>query len=83
MGKRIVWNDQAKTQIRAIDQSTALRILRALARFAATGEGDVKRLEAIEPPEFRLRVGDYRLRFYHVGDAIKVTAVKHRREAYR
>jgi hypothetical protein len=27
------------------------------------GEGDVKRLQSIESPELRLRVGDYRLRF--------------------
>jgi len=59
MGRRnIAWRDQAKAQIRAIDQQTALRILRALAHFAATGEGDVKRLQDIEPPEFRLRFHD-------------------------
>lgn len=61
----------------------ALRILHALDRFMKTGEGDVKRLQDIEPPEFRLRVGDYRLRFHYVSDKLEVTAVKHRREAYR
>ena len=49
----------------------------------ATGEGDVKRLQDIEPPEFRLRVGDYRVRFHDHGDTLHVTAVKHRREVYR
>jgi hypothetical protein len=34
--------------------------LHILARYLATGEGDVKRLKDIEPPEFRLRAGDYR-----------------------
>jgi hypothetical protein len=48
--KKIAWRDQAKAQLRAIDQPTALRLLRALAQFAATGEGDVKRLQDIEPP---------------------------------
>ena len=81
--KKIAWRDQAKAQLRAIDQPTALRILQALAHFAATGEGDVKRLQDIEPPEFRLRVGDYRLRFHMAADALEVTAVKHRREVYR
>ncbi len=42
--KKIDWRDQAKAQLRAIDQTTALRILHALAAYAATGEGDVKRL---------------------------------------
>jgi mRNA-degrading endonuclease RelE of RelBE toxin-antitoxin system len=81
--KKIAWKDQAKAQLRAIDQPTALRILHALAHFAVTGEGDVKRLQDIEPPEFRLRVGDYRLRFHDIGHTLHVTAVKHRREVYR
>ncbi len=54
-----------------------------MTRYLATGEGDVKRLQDIVPPEFRLRVGDYRLRFHDLGDSILVLAVKHRREAYR
>jgi mRNA interferase RelE/StbE len=81
--KKIAWREQAKAQLRTIEQPTALRILHALAHFAATGEGDVKRLQDIEPPEFRLRVGDYRLRFYDDGRTLYITAVKHRREAYR
>ena len=84
MGRRkIAWRDQARAQLRAIDQPTALRILRAVAEYAATGKGDVKRLRDIEPPEFRLRVGDYRLRFDDYGHTLYITAVKHRREAYR
>lgn len=63
--------------------TTALRILHVLARYLETGEGDVKRLQDIEPPEFRLRVGDYRVRFHLHGDTIRITAVGHRRESYR
>ena len=81
--KKIAWQDQAKAQLRAIDQATALRILHALARLIATGEGEVKRLQGIEPPEFRLRIGDYRLRFHDLGHTLEITAVKNRREAYR
>jgi mRNA-degrading endonuclease RelE of RelBE toxin-antitoxin system len=83
MGRKIIWTDRAKAQLRAIDQVTALRILHTLARLLATGEGDVKRLQDIEPPEFRLRIGDYRVRFYDFGDGIEVRSVKHRSEAYR
>lgn len=72
---------QAKAQLRAIDQPTARRILHVLARYLETGEGDVKRLQNIEPPEFRLRIGEYR--FHEHENAIRITAVKHRREAYR
>jgi mRNA-degrading endonuclease RelE of RelBE toxin-antitoxin system len=83
MSKRIVWTDRAKANLRAIEQATALQILHALARMLATGEGDVKRLRDIEPPEFRLRVGDYRVRFRDFDNSIEILSVKHRREAYR
>jgi mRNA interferase RelE/StbE len=83
MAKQIAWTDPAKAQLRAIDQATALRILHVITRYLATGEGDVKRLQDVEPPEFRLRVGDYRVRFHDLGTFIRVLAVKHRREAYR
>ena len=83
MAKTIAWTEQARADIRAIDQQTALRVLRGLARFVMTGEGDVKRLEDIEPSEFRLRVGDYRIRYLLRDDCIEILAVKHRREAYR
>jgi mRNA interferase RelE/StbE len=83
MGKSVIWSDRAKAQLRAIDQPAALRILHALARYLDTGEGDVKCLQDIDPPEFRLRVGDYRVRFHHHGHMIRISAVKHRSEAYR
>ena len=83
MPKKIVWKDRAKAELRAIEREAAVRILHALARAIFTGEGDVKRLRDIEPPEFRLRVGDYRVRFRESGDSIEILSVKHRREAYR
>jgi mRNA-degrading endonuclease RelE of RelBE toxin-antitoxin system len=55
----------------------------AKAQLRAIGEGDIKRLQDIEPPEFRLRVGDYRVRFHDDGQTLFITAVRHRREAYR
>ena len=69
--------------LRAIDQPNAPRILHAIARYLASGEGDVKRLTDVEPPELRLRVGDYRVRFHDQDNSIQVLAVKHRRKAYR
>ena len=83
MAKRIAWSNQAKLDVRGIEQQTAMRILHGLARFLATDQGDVKRLQDVEPPEYRLRVGDYRIRFYDHGDTIEILAVKNRREAYR
>ena len=83
MAKKIAWTDQARLDLRRIDQRVAIRILHGLARFIATEEGDVKRLQDLDPPELRLRIGDYRVRFRDHGDTIEVLTVKHRREAYR
>lgn len=82
MPKRIAWAGQARTELRGIDQQTAIRILHGLARYNITGEGDVKQLRDVEPPELRLRIGDYRVRFHDRSDSIEILSVKHRREAY-
>ena len=83
MAKKIAWTDQARADVRAIDRETAIDLLHRLARYLATEQGDRRRLQGIEPPELRLRLGDYRVRFYDHGDTIEILAVKHRREAYR
>jgi mRNA-degrading endonuclease RelE of RelBE toxin-antitoxin system len=70
MAKGIAFTDQAKADIRALPQPIALQILRMIARFLESKEGDVKRLKGTEPPELRLRLGDYRVRFYDRGDSI-------------
>jgi len=82
-GKNVTWTGRFKAQLRAIDQQTALHILHSLARLAARGEGDIRQLRSSDPPEYRLRVGDYRVFFRYRDDGIQVEAVKHRREAYR
>lgn len=83
MAKKIAWTDQARADVRAIDRDTAIHLLHGLARFLSTEEGDVKRLADVEPPELRLRLGDYRVRFYDHGESIEVLAVRHRKDAYR
>lgn len=80
--KRIVWTEPAKTDVRRLDKSTAMRALATLHRFAEFGEGDVKALTGRE--ELRLRVGDYRIFFVSsIPDTIEIRRVLHRREAYR
>ena len=63
MGKRVAFTDQAKADLRAIDQQTALQILKTLARFVQSEEGNVKRLQGVEPPLYRLRTQDHRVIF--------------------
>jgi mRNA-degrading endonuclease RelE of RelBE toxin-antitoxin system len=84
MGKRVVFSDEARADLRAIDRETALRLLKALARFLATGAGNVKQLEGFDPPRYRLRVGDWHYIFRKSGDdAIEILRVRNRRDAYR
>jgi len=84
--KRIVFSDQAKADIRAIPQQAAMQILRAIHRYAETGKGRIKILKG-QGGEKRLRVGDFRVRFTEESgeaeDALRIHAVRDRKEAYR
>jgi plasmid stabilization system protein ParE len=83
MPKRIVWTAQAKADIRGIEQLIALQILRTLARYAQTGEGNVKQLQGIEPPLIRLRAQDHRVFFRDKGEYLEISRVLDRKGAYR
>ena len=48
-----------------------------------SGTGRIKLLVGLEPPHFRLRVGDYRFIYRVEGRLVIVVRVAHRREAYR
>jgi mRNA interferase RelE/StbE len=60
---RIVVDDRARKDLRRLDPPTRKRILSTIARLAQGAEltGDVKRLQGSH--EYRLRVGDWRVRF--------------------
>ena len=83
MIKRVVLSTQAQADLAALDRAVALRIAGAINRFAATGAGNVQGLRGIHPPEFRLRAGDWRVRFHDHGDWIDVLRIRNRRDAYR
>lgn len=68
MARRIVWTEQAKADIRNIEQSIALQILKTLARYVQTGERNTKQLQGVEPPLIRLRAQDHRVFFRDKGD---------------
>jgi hypothetical protein len=83
MAKRIVWTDQAKADIRAIEQPIAIQILKTLGRYAFTGEGATKQLKDVIPPLIRLRAQDHRVFFRDQGDYLKIERVLDRKDAYR
>jgi mRNA-degrading endonuclease RelE of RelBE toxin-antitoxin system len=70
--KQIAFTGEAKADIRAIPRNIAMNILAAIHRLAETGSGNIKALQHSEPPEYRLRAGDFRVRFTHEsGDAYR------------
>jgi hypothetical protein len=83
MAKRVAWTQQAKADIRAIEQPKALQVLRTLARYAQTGEGNTRQLQGIEPPLFRLRAQDYRVLSRDKGEYLEISRVLDRKDAYR
>ncbi len=77
------WSPEARADLRAIDRESAMQVLYCLDRYLTERTGGVKKLK---PPftGFRLRCGDYRVFFDSRGaNAIEITGVRHRREAYR
>jgi mRNA-degrading endonuclease RelE of RelBE toxin-antitoxin system len=77
------WSPEARADLRAIDREQAVQILYCLDRYLASRTGDVRKLKS-PLTGFRLRCGDYRVFFDLKTEAtIEVTAVRHRKEAYR
>ncbi|CAB3396059.1 type II toxin-antitoxin system RelE family toxin [Kyrpidia spormannii] len=58
----VSWSRQALRDLQKLDKSTATRIIAAVETFAETGRGDVRRLSNVDG-EYRLRVGNWRVRF--------------------
>ena len=79
---RFQWTNQAKGELRKIERQQAMNILLELTRYGATGQGDVKRLK--DSDQYRLRVGDYRVRFLALENGtLRIVHVRHRKDAYR
>ena len=74
---------RAIKDLRKIPKDQASRIADTLENVADGMKGDVKRLTNFTP-EYRPRVGEYRVLFeIEEGARIVVYRVRHRREAYR
>lgn len=66
---------------RHIDKKLARVIFSKIEALSNNLQGDVKKLVNFTP-EYRLRVGDYRILFETEGDKIIIYRVRHRKEAY-
>lgn len=60
---KVLWQPPARKDLTRLDPPDQERIITAVVRLARTGQGDVVRLQAVKPPEWRLRVGPWRVRF--------------------
>lgn len=77
-------SDRAKSDLAELDPATRLRIAAAIQRLAISGTGDIKKLQGADPPEYRLRCGDWRIRFSHPDvDTVRIHRVQNRKDAYR
>lgn len=65
------WTKPAERDLRRLDRSQSARVVEAIGRFAATGQGDVKALKGSATK--RLRVGPYRVRFDSDGQTLECT----------
>lgn len=85
MSYHVEWSRQAIRDMRRLDKPLVTRITNAVETFAETGHGDVKRLTNAGGV-YRLRVGDWRVRFRLVEGEIEVMLVQGvlpRGEAYK
>ena len=81
--KKIRFAPNVAAEVRAIAQPVALKILRALHHYAATGRGKVKPLEGEFAGLLRLRAGNHRVLFEETPDTITVHRIGDRRDVYR
>lgn len=77
----------AARDVRRLDPYVRAKLLEAASVLTQapypSGGSRIKLLVGVEPPHFRLRVGDYRIVYRIEGRHVIVVRVAHRREAYR
>jgi mRNA interferase RelE/StbE len=76
-----VLKPKALKDLRGLPTNLQARILEKVEFMQDDLQGDVKHLTNFTP-EYRLRVGDYRVLFEIEDQTIVIYRVKHRREAY-
>ncbi len=84
MRRKVYWEQTATeqvTQLAARNARQATRILVAVREYGQINRGDIKKLKG-DRNEWRLRVGNWRIAFELFGDAVYVTDVVDRQDAY-
>jgi len=84
MKYEVRWTPQSMRDMKRLDPSVARRILDGVRRLANEQYGDVRKLAGYDD-EYRLRIGDWRVRFTVDTQAktLIVLRVLHRSDAYK
>lgn len=85
MTREILLTPQAQKDLRQLPRDRAEPVIAALKRFARSNQGDVKATKDRLSVGYRLRVGEYRVRFHfdNAANTLIVTAVSMRSGAYK
>jgi mRNA interferase RelE/StbE len=78
---QIEFKPRAIKDLKALDADTRAGIVAKIEGLENNLAGDVKRLTNFTP-EYRLRVGTYRILFEVEGDRVIIYRIKHRKDAY-
>lgn len=78
----VAFKPQAVKDLKSVPKNDANRIITKIEAMSQDLQGDVKRLTDFTP-EYRLRVGDYRILSEIEGSVIVIYRVMHRRDVYR
>jgi mRNA interferase RelE/StbE len=78
----VQFKPRAVRDIERLPSRIQAQVLARIEKMSNDLKGDVKRLTNFTP-EYRLRVGDYRVLFEIEKETIVIYRIRHRREAYR
>jgi mRNA-degrading endonuclease RelE of RelBE toxin-antitoxin system len=82
MKRALRYEGRIYKDLKRLDANTQVRILSALERFAASGDGDVRPLRGEFAGSYRLRVGKWRVYVLLEGTDIIAYQIDNRGEAY-
>ncbi len=82
MKYNVQFKPKAAGEIEDLPSRIQARVLARIEEMSNDLKGDVKRLTNFTP-EYRLRIGDYRVLFEIEEKTIIIYRIRHRREAYR
>jgi mRNA interferase RelE/StbE len=82
MNHKVVFKPRALKDLKGLPESEKSYIMLKIEGLQDSFTGDVKKLAAFTP-EYRLRVGNYRVLFEIEGRRVVIYRVLHRKEAYR